>query len=497
MGRDVDRTEFTREDRARYRAKLKDNLDVLGEMLAASAFETRRKLVGLELELNLADDDGHPTMVNSAVLDLIANPDYQTELGQFNIEVNLAPHKLVGSVFGEMEEELRTSLNHAERRANEIGAHIVMIGILPTLTPEHMRVDTLSANPRYALLDEQVLAARGENLQLSIDGEDKLSTFVDSIAPEACCTSTQLHLQVSPGGFAAAWNAAQAAAAPQVAVGANSPFLFGHRLWAETRTVLFEQAIDTRTEELVAQGVRPRVWFGERWARSALDLFTENVRYFPPLLPILDDEDPRQMRDRGEVPHLRELTLHNGTVYRWNRPVYDVARGKPHLRVENRVLPAGPTVADVLANAAFYYGLVRALARQARPVWRVLPFAQAADNFFTAARDGIDASIVWPNQRTGRLEERPMRELVLRQLLPLAADGLDGWRVDPAQRDRLLGVIEGRCRSGMNGAAWQRGVFDHCIDRLGFTRDEAMSCMTRRYVEHMHTNEPVHTWPVT
>lgn len=495
MGQDVARTEFTRDDRARYRAKLKDNLDVLADLLAASAFETRRKLVGLELELNLTDRGSQPTMVNAAVLDRIADPDYQTELGRFNIEVNLAPHKLVGAVFGEMEEELRTSLNHAEHRAREIGAHIVMVGILPTLTPEHVRPDSLSANPRYALLDEQVLAARGENLHLSIDGDDTLSASVDSIAPEACCTSTQLHLQVSPSGFAAAWNAAQAAAAPQVALGANSPFLFGRRLWAETRIVLFEQATDTRSEELVAQGVRPRVWFGERWTRSALDLFTENVRYFPPLLPIVDAEDPRRTLERGDVPHLRELTLHNGTVYRWNRPVYDVARGKPHLRVENRVLPAGPTVADVLANAAFYYGLVRALAHADPPVWRTLPFDVAASNFFTSARDGIDAVVTWPTGRSGRLEQLPVTELVARHLLPLAADGLDRWRVDPAHRDRLLDIIDARCRTRMNGARWQRLVFDDSRDRLGMRREQAAAHVTRRYTEHMHTNEPVHTWP--
>ncbi|MGH8869413.1 MAG: glutamate--cysteine ligase [Actinomycetes bacterium] len=491
MGREVGPTEFTRDDRRRYREKLRGNLDVLGHMLDAGSFESRRNIVGLELELNLCDGNGAPKMVNAEVLDLIASADYQTELGQFNIEVNVAPHKLVGTVFRELEEEIRTSLNYAERRANEVDAHIVMIGILPTLTATHMRTETLSRNPRYALINEQVLAARGEDLHLSIAGVEKLATSVDSIVPEAACTSTQLHLQVSPAAFGSVWNAAQAIAGVQLALGANSPFLFGRELWAETRTILFEQATDTRSEELIAQGVRPRVWFGERWIDSALDLFEENVRYFPALLPVVDDEDPREVLARGDVPHLRELGLHNGTVYRWNRPIYDVARGKPHLRVENRVLPAGPTVADVLANAAFYYGLVRALSRQTPPVWHKLSFTAAADNFLACARDGIDAHVYWPGAGTV-----PVTELVLRTLLPLAAEGLDGWKVDPAERDRLLSVIEQRCLAHANGAAWQSRWFHHLCDHEDLDRGEALHAMVARYAEHMHSNEPVHTWPL-
>ena len=259
-----------------------------------------------------------------------------------------------------------------------------------------MTLDSVSENPRYSLLDQQIFAARGEDLEIVIDGVERLQMISDTIMPEAACTSTQVHLQVSPDDFAGYWNAAQAIAGVQVAVGANSPFLFGHQLVAESRIPLFEQSTDTRSEELKTQGVRPRVWFGERWITSIFDLFEENSRYFPALLPISSDEDPVAVLDSGGVPQLDELRLHNGTVYRWNRPVYDVSDGTPHLRVENRVLPAGPTVVDTMANAAFFAGLVRALADDDRPIWTQMSFQAANENFVAGIRNGITAEVYWP-----------------------------------------------------------------------------------------------------
>jgi hypothetical protein len=491
MGDKVTVTTFSREDRQRYRQKVKRCLEVLERMLAEGLFETERKLIGLEIELNIADAHGRPHMVNDEVLALIASEDFQTELGQFNIEVNVAPHKLVGMVFSELQEELRTALTYADRKAGLLGAQIVMIGMLPTLRDAHMDLRNISRNPRYAVLNEQIFEARGENLTLCIEGVERLATEATSILPESACTSVQFHLQVSPARFASVWNAAEAVSGAQLALGANSPFLFGRELWRETRPVLFEQATDTRTEELVAQGVRPRVWFGERWISSPLDLFEENVRYFTALLPVCEEEDPVEMLDRGDIPHLPELRLHNGTIYRWNRPVYDVARGKPHLRVENRVLPAGPTVADVLANAAFYYGVVRVLAEEEQPVWSKLPFSAALENFHTAARHGLDADLHWPGIGTV-----PATDLVLRKLLPMAHEGLDLWRIEPGERDRFLGIIEQRCLRRSNGATWQSATFHHFVEEKGLDRFAALEAMTLRYTEYMRSGEPVHTWPV-
>jgi hypothetical protein len=491
VGEEVDRRTFTREDRATYRHKIRKSLDVFAAMLRESRFEFERPMTGMEIELNLVDEACDPAMRNAEVLAAIADPDFQTELGQFNVEINLPPRRLAGTETAALETALRASLNDAEVRARTVGAHMAMIGILPTLRQEHLTMDALSANPRYALLNEQIFAARGEDLDIRIDGIDRLAVTTDTIAPEAACTSTQFHLQVSPDAFAAYWNAAQVISSVQVALGANSPLLFGRELWRETRIPLFEQATDTRSEEIRAQGVRPRVWFGERWITSVFDLFEENVRYFPALLPICDQHDPALILERGDTPELSELRLHNGTVYRWNRPIYAVVQGRPHLRVENRVLPAGPTVVDTVANAAFYFGLVRMLAEAERPVWTQMSFSAAEENFHSCARHGIAASVFWPG-----LGYVPVTELVLRRLLPLAAEGLDRWGMDPGERDRLLKVVEQRCLTGRNGATWQIDTLHALEDERHLDRRSALHEMLRRYLPPMHDNVPVHEWPI-
>jgi hypothetical protein len=491
MGEDVIARAFSREDRTRYREKVKACLDVFARMLSDARFDGDRRSFGLEIELNLTDELGDPTMCNAAVLERIADADFQTELAQFNVEINVAPRLLEGEALTELEGTVRSTLNAAEDQARGIGAHMVLVGILPTVTPDHLSADALSANPRYALLNEQIFAARGEDLHLAITGVERLSTYADTIAPEAACTSVQLHLQTAPEDFARHWNAAQAIAGIQLGVAANSPFLFGRELWRETRIALFEQATDTRPEELKAQGVRPRVWFGERWVTSIFDLFEENVRYFPALLPVCDNEDPTAVFQAGDVPGLPELRLHNGTVYRWNRPIYDVVDGRPHLRVENRLLPAGPTVVDILANAALYYGLVRTLADADRPIWSQMSFAAAEDNFHAGARDGIDAKVYWPG-----VGEVPVAELVLRRLLPMAHEGLRASGVDGADCDRLLGIIEQRCLRHVNGASWQAATFHELHDTRRVKRADALRELTRRYRELMHENVPVHEWPV-
>jgi hypothetical protein len=491
MGQQVAAKAFSRDDRQRYRRKVRACLDVFARMLSEAKFHPERRSFGLEIELNLTDDAGEPALVNAAVLEAIPDPSFQTELGQFNIEINVAPRLLEGGVFSDLERHARASLNNAEEHARTVGAHMVIIGILPTIGPQHLHAESISANPRYALLNEQIFAARGEDLEISIAGVDRLSTYAETIAPEAACTSVQLHQQVDPDAFARHWNAAQAIAGVQLAVAANSPFFYSKELWRETRIALFEQATDTRPEELKAQGVRPRVWFGERWITSIFDLFEENVRYFPALLPVCEDEDPLETLDRGDVPSLGELRLHNGTIYRWNRPIYDVVRDQPHLRVENRVLPAGPTVVDILANAALYYGLLRVMADEERPVWSQMSFSAAEENFHAGAREGIDARLYWPG-----LGEVPAAELVLRRLLPLAHEGLTRSGVDSADVDRLLGIIERRCVTLRNGASWQSEMFHHLYDDHSMDRHEALRQMTQIYREHMHSNEPVHDWPV-
>ncbi len=488
MGEEVKRTTYTSEHRQQYRRKVQVCLDVLETMLANSRFDADRPLTGMEIECNLVDGDYQPAMSNRYVLDAIADPAFQSELGAYNIEFNVPPRPLPGHTGLDLEADVRASLNDAEAKAAAGGAHIVMIGILPTLMPEHLDKDWMSESMRYEALNDSIFTARGEDIPINIDGPEPLSWRAASIAPESACTSMQLHLQLAPEDFAANWNAAQVVAAAQLALGANSPYFFSHELWSETRIELFAQSTDTRPEELKSQGVRPRVWFGERWIDSVLDLYQENIRYFPSLLPEVSDEDPLAELAAGRTPHLHELRLHNGTVYRWNRPVYDVVDGRPHLRLENRVLPAGPTVVDMLANSAFYYGMLRALSEDENPLWERMGFVVARANFLEAARNGMAAQVVWPGM--GRVAAR---ELVLTTLLPIADDGLRRWGVDAEVRDRFLGVIEGRASTGRNGASWQVSTV-RTLEAGGMTRPAALAEMLRRYCEHMHSNEPVHTW---
>lgn len=492
VGDEVSGTTYTREHRQRYREKVQLCLDVFERMLSTGAFESGRALTGLEVELNLVGDDFRPTMKNAQVLDHIADASYQTEIGAYNIELNVPPRPLPGSSALELEQILRQTLNAAAGKAGDLDAQIVMVGILPTVMPEHFAGAWMSPSARYSALNDQIFTSRGEDLFIDILGSgsspERLAVYSDTIAPESACTSVQLHLQVAPQAFAAHWNAAQVLVAPQVALAANSPFFFGRRLWDETRIELFLQATDTRPMELKNQGVRPRVFFGERWITSIFDLFEENVRYFPSLLPELTDEDPVAVLEQGRAPRLQELRLHNGTVYRWNRPIYDVVDGRAHLRVENRVLPAGPTVVDIMANAAFYYGCVKVLAEMERPVWSKLGFHTAEQNFLACARKGLDATVYWPS-----LGEVTADELVLRRLLPVANDGLEAWGVAAPVRERYLGVIEGRAKTGRNGAWWQT----HAVERLqdkGMDRPTALAKMLEIYVDGMHSNEPVHTW---
>jgi gamma-glutamyl:cysteine ligase YbdK (ATP-grasp superfamily) len=490
---------FSSADRARYREKVRRCLDALAVMLREERFSFGRRHMGLEIELNLVDAALRPAMANTQVLEKINDPCFTTELGQQNLEINVPPRPLSGNEALALERDLRQSLAIAGAKANDVGTTLVLIGMLPTLRAEHFHPRWLSSGARYAVLNEEIFAARGEDMSLDIEGTpmpdgstDRLVIWVPSILAEAACTSVQLHLQVAPDDFAAYWNAAQCLAGVQVALAANSPFLLGKALWHETRIPLFRQATDTRPVELRNQGVRPRVWFGERWITSIFDLFEENARYFPSLLPETDDEEPLEELANGRAPKLTELRLHNGTVWRWNRPVYDVVDGVPHLRVENRVLPAGPTVVDVLANATFWYGLVHALATQDRPLWSRMSFATAEENFHAGARHGIDAHLYWPG-----LGEVPVTELVLRRLLPMARQGLDEWGVDPSVSDRLLGVIEGRCKTGMNGAEWLSRMFHRISEqRQSLERPDVLRAVLSRYIQLMHSNEPAHTWPL-
>jgi hypothetical protein len=499
MGQDVDRITFSRRDRQKYRAKVQRCLDALAVMLREHPFARDEPMTGIEVELNLVGDDLAPSLSGEDVLHAIGAVEFQSELGRWNLELNLPPRPLPGDQWRHLEHQLLDELAIARAKAQDCGSQLAVIGILPTLERRHLVVEALSTDERYVMLNEQMLSLRGEPIRLDIAGDDPsgrhavapdhLTADFDSIAPEAACTSMQLPLQVHPDSFAGYWNAAQCLAGVQLAVGANSPFLLGSRLWAEARIPLFEQSCDVRSVELRNQGVRPRVWFGERWITSILDLFSENGRYFPSLMPVTEDADPLAELEAGRVPELDELRLHNGTIWRWNRPVYDIAGGVPHVRVENRVLPAGPTAVDMVANALFFYGLLRVLVEAERPLWSSMSFEAVEENFTTAALHGLEGPLYWPGSGWIRPDE-----LMLRKLLPQAAEGLARWGVAAEVTDRYLSVIERRCATRRTGASWQLDAVA-ALESRGADRHDALRGMFTRYLEFSAANEPVHAWP--
>ncbi|MEU6858105.1 glutamate--cysteine ligase [Glycomyces sp. NPDC046736] len=455
-------------------------------------------MTGLELELDLVEPTGDPAFANDAVLEHLhttgdedALYSAQHELGAFNIELNLPPRLLDGAGISWYESDLAAILAEVREAGDKAGVHICPIGTMPTLFTDHMSVEALSRTKRYRVLNDEIMQQRGEALRIDIHGAESVDYSSATIAPESANTSVQFHLQVSPEDFARYWNAAQAIAGVQVAMGANSPYLFGRQLWAETRVILFEQGTDTRRAQQRRAGARPRAWFGEQWIGGVLDLFDENYRHFAPLLPLCDEEDPAAVMAVGGVPTLKELRYHNGTVYRWNRPVYDVAGGRPHVRVENRVVAAGPTAIDICANMALFYGLVAHFAEAEQPVHERMDFAQAAKNFQAAARHGIQADQIWPGR--GLVSAR---QLVLEDLLPAAAEGLSFLGVSRRDADRYLGVIESRCRRGVNGASWQVARVQVAEHRHRMERRDALRAMILDYAARSADGRPVHEWEV-
>ncbi|HLP93246.1 MAG TPA: glutamate-cysteine ligase family protein [Saprospiraceae bacterium] len=462
-------------------------------MLQNDWFESDITRIGAEQEMCLVDNKTlKPACINMQVLERMGNdkPWCVTELAKFNLENNLSPREFTGTCLSDMEAENIFYLSEIQKVLNEFDASIILCGILPTLRKHDLEMHNLTPKDRYfALMAAIQKHLLGTAFELRVEGVDELLVKHDSPLLEACNTSFQVHLQVAPKEFVKMYNIAQVLAAPLIAVSANSPLVFGRRLWHETRIALFQQSLDTRTTYDHMRERLPRVNFGSGWLKGDItEIYKEDISRFRVLLAGAIEEDSLAMVRSGQTPKLRALQIHNSTVYRWNRPCYGISpNGKPHLRIENRVMPAGPTPVDATANAALWLGCMIAMGAQYPDITKHMDFADARDNFLKSAKFGIDSTFSWMKDN-----KITVKELILKELLPLAKEGLKMRKVKTADINKYLDIIEARTREHKTGARWALRTFTSLIKDI--TTDEAVTAVTAATIKNQQQNKPVHTW---
>ncbi|MHC5112032.1 MAG: CBS domain-containing protein [Planctomycetota bacterium] len=471
-----------------FMKSLLNDLRALDSMLNGDIFETGVRRIGAEQELVLTDSQWQPAPEAMKILEAVDDDCFTTELAKFNLEFNLPPLLFKKDCLSQLESDVVRLLKKVHEVAESHGTHILLTGILPTIRKADLDVSNLTPRTRYFALNDALRSLRGDAFEFRFTGTDELIIRHESVMLEACNTSCQFHFQVAPDEFARFYNIAQAVAGPVLCAAANSPLLFGKRLWRETRIALFQQAIDTRQPGHQLQERSSRVSFGHDWIqKSVMEIFREDVARFRVVLGMMIEEDPFEVLNSGGIPRLRALQLHNSTVYRWMRPCYGILNGKPHLRIENRVMPSGPTVIDEVSNAAFWFGLVSGLAEQYEDVTEVLEFDVAKSNFLAAARLGLAAQLEWTDGL-----RIPAQELLCKKLLPMAQNGLESSGIDKADIDRYLGVIEARVASGRTGAHWQEDSLNKL--RKTTTRSEQLIALTAAMWARQQEGKPVHEW---
>ena len=465
------------------------DLKALQAMLDQGWFNEDPIHIGAEQELCLVDQHCKPTPISLEVLERLASEDYTTELAKFNLEFNLKPLELTATCFSELATEIEAKLGELSSLGEEMNFKTVITGILPTLRKTDLEIANLTPLQRYHALVKAIDKMRGHKHELSIRGIDELHVRHDSAMLEACNTSFQVHLQVKPAEFVHKYNIAMAITAPVLAIATNSPFLFNKRLWHETRIALFQQSIDTRIVSEHLRDRSPRVTFGDEWiTESIIELYREDIVRFRPMLMADCEQHVLEQLDEGKTPELRALMTHNSTVYRWNRPCYGIsANGKPHLRIENRILPAGPTVADEVANAAFWVGLMEGFHDEYDDITRWMEFDNVRSNFVAAAFSGHESELAWIKG-----QKLPVAELIEKELLPLAKAGLEKRKVASSDIDHYLGIIGERNRTRQTGSNWMLKSYHKISKEVMF--DELAATLTSAMMKHQQSGQPVHQW---
>ncbi|MCO6479504.1 MAG: CBS domain-containing protein [Phaeodactylibacter sp.] len=475
------------ESRNKFIKSLLQDIEALDRMLREGLFEKGKQRIGAEQEIFLVNELFQPASEGPELLDNLP-PAFTTEIGRYNLEANLDPFFLDGQAFKNTEKQLREMLGKLSEEARNRHVSPILTGILPTLRHCHLELKYMTPQIRYSILSEAMRRRRGSDFEIHIQGADELIARLDSVMFEACNTSWQMHLQIHPEVFAERYNWAQWIAGPVLAACANSPLLFGRELWHETRIALFQQSVDTRSSNNHLRNKLSRVGFGLHWLTgSVANLFKDNISRFPLLLTGEIKENALEVLNSGQAPQLRALRLHNGTVYSWNRPCYGISdTGAPHLRIENRYIPAGPSVQDEIANFAFWVGLMKGMPEQYGNLCDKLPFQMAKDNFYRAARSSLSSVFNWNGQQI------PASTLILEKLLPIAEDGLREVGVDRLEIDHHLGIIERRALLRQNGALWLIRNFRKLADCYG--KGVAVQEITSAIIERQRADAPVHEW---
>ncbi|MDP6957258.1 MAG: CBS domain-containing protein [Planctomycetota bacterium] len=472
---------------------LLEDVHALELLLEGDLIESGVSRIGAEQEMFLIHDRMRPALVAPQILDDLKHDRLASELAQFNLEANLHPVSFGGDCLGRMEKDLNDMLAVARQGAAKHNAEVLLCGILPTLRKGDLGIESMSPSPRYHELNRALTQLRGGDFQIRIKGLEELNMSHDNVMFEACNTSFQIHFQIDPKDALRRYNIAQAITGPVLAAAVNSPLLLGKRLWQETRIALFEGSLDTRSDVHLQREQQPRVQFGDAWVReSVMEIFREEIARFRVVIAADWEKDPVSIVRKGGVPQLSALRLHNGTVYRWNRLCYGVSEeGVPHLRIENRALPAGPTVVDQMANAAFFFGLMSAYIKDCPHFERRLRFEDARLNFFAAARYGLGAQFTWLDGKTYTAPK-----LILDELLPKAMEGLKVAGIDKDDSQRYLDIIAQRVRSGQTGSTWALQSLRSMSRSVIGKQDAHIPALTAALMEQQTSGHPVHTWPL-
>ena len=475
-----------KKDKANYIHQLSKDIQALDYMLENDLIEKTPIRIGAEQEFCLVNDEFLPNNNSLQILKDIDDDHFTTEIGNYNLEVNLDPFELTGDCFSKVHQQLRTLMEKAKVAAAQHNTKIILTGILPTLSLKHISIDNMTPIQRYYVLNEAIKESRLQHFDIHIKGVDELNLLHDSVMLEGCNTSFQSHLQINPDDFIRSYNWAQAISGPVLSACTNSPFLFGKELWNETRIALFTQSVDTRTNSFLLNEKQSRVSFGSDWERESVsDIFKDNISRFRSLLTAEFKSDSIEVLKDGNIPKLKALSLHNGTVYRWNRVCYGVGEGKPHLRIENRYIPSGPTMKDEIANMMFWVGVMVGRPKEFDNVHEVMDFKDVKTNFFAAARYGLASQFIWEGKTISS------QDLILEVLLPLAYRGLYKMGVTPRDVENYLTVIENRVKMH-NGSQWLSRSYRNLLESK--RPNEALQVLTANLYLKQEHDFPVSTW---